>query len=55
MKISNVAVGNIATDSKDAITGGQLHDLASKLGVGVDSGKTTFTMVQQPLKERLTS
>ncbi|TEW28036.1 hypothetical protein E2R48_09290 [Histophilus somni] len=43
VKISNVAVGNIATDSKDAITGGQLHDLASKLGVAVDSGKTTFT------------
>ncbi|WP_249963704.1 YadA-like family protein [Histophilus somni] len=37
VKISNVAVGNIATDSKDAITGGQLHDLASKLGVEVES------------------
>ncbi|QQF90268.1 hypothetical protein JFL57_05795 [Histophilus somni] len=44
VKISNVAVGNITTDSKEAITGGQLHDLAGKLGVEVDSsGKTAFT------------
>ncbi|TEW26947.1 hypothetical protein E2R48_10120, partial [Histophilus somni] len=41
VKISNVATGNIATDSKDAITGRQLADLATHLGVSVkdESGK----------------
>ncbi|MFY1028365.1 hypothetical protein ACE4RU_11835, partial [Actinobacillus seminis] len=42
MKISNVAVGNIATDSKDAITGKQLSDLAGKLGATVNAEKTGF-------------
>ncbi|TDF37033.1 hypothetical protein E2R48_10050, partial [Histophilus somni] len=44
VKISNVAVGKIESSSSEAITGGQLHDLAGKLGVEVDSsGKTAFT------------
>uniref|UniRef100_Q0I1T5 Autotransporter adhesin n=2 Tax=Pasteurellaceae TaxID=712 RepID=Q0I1T5_HISS1 len=44
VKISNVAVGKIESSSSEAITGGQLHDLATHLGVAVDnSGKTTFT------------
>ncbi|WP_187378104.1 hypothetical protein [Histophilus somni] len=41
VKISNVAVGKIESSSSEAITGGQLHDLAGKLGGGVgdDNGK----------------
>ncbi|WP_143432688.1 hypothetical protein, partial [Histophilus somni] len=44
VKISNVAVGKIESSSLEAITGGQLADLATHLGVDVDSsGKTAFT------------
>uniref|UniRef100_Q0I4Z9 Autotransporter adhesin n=1 Tax=Histophilus somni (strain 129Pt) TaxID=205914 RepID=Q0I4Z9_HISS1 len=37
VKISNVEDGKIDTSSTEAITGKQLHDLASKLGVEVES------------------
>ncbi|ACA32034.1 hypothetical protein BTV20_09625 [Histophilus somni] len=43
VKISNVAAGKIDTSSTEAITGKQLADLATHLGVSVDSGKTGFT------------
>ncbi|WWO73084.1 hypothetical protein V4937_09170 [Histophilus somni] len=41
VKISNVAVGKIESSSSEAITGGQLADLATHLGVSVkdDNGK----------------
>ncbi|THA20735.1 hypothetical protein E5361_09575, partial [Histophilus somni] len=51
VKISNVATGKIESGSSEAITGGQLSDLASKLGVEVDSGKTAFTALSfNPIK-----
>ncbi|WP_075321434.1 YadA-like family protein [Histophilus somni] len=43
VKISNVADGKIDTNSTEAITGKQLADLATHLGVNVDNGKTGFT------------
>ncbi|WP_075321703.1 YadA-like family protein [Histophilus somni] len=44
VKISNVAAGQIDKSSTDAISGKQLADLATKLGVTVDSSsKTGFT------------
>ncbi|EEX49902.1 YadA-like family protein [Pasteurella dagmatis] len=41
-KISNLKDANIANDSKDAVTGKQLKDLADKLGVSVDTTNNTF-------------
>lgn len=41
-KISNLADGQIATSSKEAITGAQLYDLASKLGITVETDDTKF-------------
>lgn len=40
-KVTDVAAGNIATDSKDAITGAQMKELADKLGI-TTSGGTGF-------------
>ncbi|MBB5152455.1 hypothetical protein HNR69_001925, partial [Histophilus somni] len=42
VKISGLGDGKITQDSNDAITGKQLDDLAGKLGVTVDTGKTGF-------------
>ncbi|MDG6361406.1 ESPR-type extended signal peptide-containing protein [Glaesserella parasuis] len=41
-KITNVADGKLAADSKDAVTGKQLKDLAGQVGVEVNTDKTTF-------------
>ncbi|THA20727.1 hypothetical protein E5361_09635, partial [Histophilus somni] len=41
-KLTNLADGEIDKDSKEAVTGKQLADLASKLGVAVDKDKTKF-------------
>ncbi|OZN24086.1 hypothetical protein CFY87_10810, partial [Actinobacillus seminis] len=42
-KLTGLSDGNIDDESKDAVTGKQLADLASKLGVAVDKDKTKFT------------
>ena len=39
-KITNVADGNIAANSKDAINGGQLHDAKSELNKNISDAKT---------------
>ncbi|THA21261.1 hypothetical protein E5361_07005 [Histophilus somni] len=41
-KITNLADGEIKDDSKEAVTGKQLADLAGKLGIEVDTSKTAF-------------
>ncbi|THA44659.1 hypothetical protein E5429_05040 [Histophilus somni] len=42
VKVSKVADGQITTSSTDAINGKQLHDLAGKLGVDVNTEKNGF-------------
>ncbi|WP_314095616.1 ESPR-type extended signal peptide-containing protein [Veillonella parvula] len=39
-KITNVADGNIAANSKDAVNGGQLHDAKSELNKNISDAKT---------------
>lgn len=41
-KVTNLVDGNIADNSKDAVTGNQLKTLADKLGVDVDTATNTF-------------
>uniref|UniRef100_Q0I2J5 Autotransporter adhesin n=1 Tax=Histophilus somni (strain 129Pt) TaxID=205914 RepID=Q0I2J5_HISS1 len=61
VKISNVAVGKIESSSSEAITGRQLHDLATHLGVSVkdDSGKKiafeqpTFAVIKGGTKDAM--
>ena len=42
-KITNVADGNIAANSKDAVNGGQLHDAKSELNKNISDAKTELT------------
>lgn len=41
-KVTNLVDGNIADNSKDAVTGKQLKNLADKLGVEVDTANNSF-------------
>ncbi|WP_267523034.1 YadA-like family protein [Campylobacter sp. MG1] len=40
VKITNVADGNIAENSKDAINGGQIHNLKNELNTNINAAKT---------------
>ena len=42
-KITNVADGNIAANSKDAVNGGQLHDAKTELNKNISDAKTELT------------
>ena len=42
-KITNVAEGNIAANSKDAVNGGQLHDAKAELNKNIGDTKTELT------------
>ena len=42
-KITNVADGNIAANSKDAVNGGQLHDAKTELNKNIGDAKTELT------------
>ena len=42
-KITNVADGNIAANSKDAVNGGQLHDAKTELNKNINDAKTELT------------
>ena len=42
-KITNVADGNIAANSKDAVNGGQLHDAKTELNKNISDTKTELT------------
>ena len=42
-KITNVADGNIAANSKDAVNGGQLHEAKTELNKNIDDAKTELT------------
>ena len=44
IKLSNIADGKIAANSKDAINGSQLNDVASKLGLTVGADGKTLTL-----------
>lgn len=41
--MTGLSDGKIESSSKDAITGNQLNDLATKIGVEVNGDKSTFT------------
>lgn len=49
-KLSGLEAGEIAANSKEAITGNQLNDLGSKLGLEVDANKTQFESSIQQIK-----
>ncbi|OBX11292.1 hypothetical protein QV09_02885 [Gallibacterium salpingitidis] len=40
VKITNVAAGNISENSKDAVTGGQIHNLKNELAKNISAAKT---------------
>ncbi|WKS99277.1 YadA-like family protein [Gallibacterium salpingitidis] len=42
-KIANVADGDISKDSKDAVTGGQIHNLKNELDKNISAAKTEVT------------
>ena len=54
-KITNVANGDVATNSKDAINGGQLHDTKTELNKNISDAKTELNKNIGDAKTELTN
>ncbi|MDO9984047.1 YadA-like family protein [Glaesserella parasuis] len=55
VKLTNVAKGDITGESKDAVNGSQLKDVADKVGLEVNTDKTTLKQPQfTPIKSKAT-